>query len=808
MGDVGGLGGENGVVLEENGGVVRMGMIRVGSGSNPDPDEVDLVCLEAAEEAAKEVLCCIHPTLDSEERRKDVIDYVQKLFRDYLGCEIFPYGSVPLKTYLPDGDIDLTAIHTPHVDDYLPREVLAILQEEELNENAEYQVRDTQFIDAEVKLVKCLVQNIVVDISFNQLGGLSTLCFLEQVDRLAGKDHLFKRSILLIKSWCYYESRILGAHHGLISTYALETLVLYIFHLFHSSLTGPLAVLYRFLDFYGKFDWDKYCISLDGPVRKSTLPDIVVENSEYGDNDQMLSKEFLRYCMEMFSVPSSDQTPKAFPTKHLNIIDPLKENNNLGRSVHRGNYYRIRSAFKHGARKLGQILSLPRETVADEIRSFFANTLERHGCKYGDFIHKPVLAFEADWSVNLSCSSSDDTLFEDDTLLRSSIFDFEDDAIGVEEKCTSVLSNELNNSSVLSSQEVSSATATFSETPIGDGNDESCSRSQSVEEVSHLRLHAPELCQFSSTENGPLKYASSCQTDFADGTNSEAYESSIDELADICSKGSEISSPKTDILGKLCLDLKLRDFATLVSDVEPLNSSADLSGDYDSHLRSFLYGQSFDGLPLSARGVSYSPLSPSRFRSENTWDTVCQSSHLRWNHNSNFLYTCSSLDVDASCTTSRVPFSNRYKCKARGTGTYIPNTNSRHKERSFQADKERTKSPENCCQLQRNSSNISQPEMSFSGNGTCEEPDSQSSVLGKSLGAESHVADSSRSCVLQFGSWGSLPVPLLNNSPKNCSNCSLSQQMKSSKPVHGEKCERVEKQSFHLKNDDFPALAV
>ena len=63
-----------------------------------------------------------------------------------------------------------------------------------------------------------------------------------QVDRLVGKDHLFKRSIILIKAWCYYESRILGAHHGLISTYALETLVLYIFHLYHSNLNAPLAV--------------------------------------------------------------------------------------------------------------------------------------------------------------------------------------------------------------------------------------------------------------------------------------------------------------------------------------------------------------------------------------------------------------------------------------------------------------------------------------------------------------------------------------------------------------------------------------
>jgi hypothetical protein len=34
---------------------------------------------------------------------------------------------------------------------------------------------------AQVKLIKCLVDNIVVDISFNQVGGLCTLCFLEQV---------------------------------------------------------------------------------------------------------------------------------------------------------------------------------------------------------------------------------------------------------------------------------------------------------------------------------------------------------------------------------------------------------------------------------------------------------------------------------------------------------------------------------------------------------------------------------------------------------------------------------------------------
>jgi len=45
-----------------------------------------------------------------------------------------------------------------------------------------------------------------------------------------------------VKAWCYYESRLLGAHHGLISTYALETMVLYIFNLYHAQLHSPLRV--------------------------------------------------------------------------------------------------------------------------------------------------------------------------------------------------------------------------------------------------------------------------------------------------------------------------------------------------------------------------------------------------------------------------------------------------------------------------------------------------------------------------------------------------------------------------------------
>ncbi len=115
-----------------------------------------------------------------------------------------------------------------------------------------------------------------------------------------------------LKAWCYYESRLLGAHHGLISSYALEVLVLYIFNLHHGDLHTPLdvsdrlamghlmsnlgapcrnrvvenhhrfhccrrerlalcitnamQVMRHFLAELGTFDWERYCLALEGPV--------------------------------------------------------------------------------------------------------------------------------------------------------------------------------------------------------------------------------------------------------------------------------------------------------------------------------------------------------------------------------------------------------------------------------------------------------------------------------------------------------------------------------------------------------------
>lgn len=744
--------------------------------SNPSPSTITAECWAAAEQITQQILYGLQPTLMADHKRKEVIDYVRRLIRRYLGCEVFPYGSVPLVTYLPDGDIDLTVLSSPNVDDALASGVRAVLEAEEYNESAEFEVKDVQFIDAEVKLVKCLVQDIVVDISFNQLGGLCTLCFLEQVDHLIGNDHIFKRSIILIKAWCFYESRVLGAHHGLISTYALATLVLYIFHLFHSSLNGPLAVLYRFLDYFSKFDWDNYCISLNGPVCKASLPEIVAELPENGGDGLLLSEEFLRNCVDMYSVPSRglDTELRAFPKKHLNIIDPLKENNNLGRSVNRANFYRIRGAFKYGARKLGWILMLSKERIADELKIFFTNTLERPGNIYASFLEG-----------------------------------FSDGKVPAEDKKALKIKNETDSypMKVASLQTVSETTCPANGIPVSGY----CLSMDSNELVTSSFLD-------DKTENGNLHHTMSASSN----------NDSAEELSSLC----------------------------------------DLSGDYDSNIRNLLCGQSCHMYALSAPLLPSPPVPPPLLR--NPGDSVCHSlqprqnfhsrmnanggsSQLRnknsWDHISHSLQAKQSFhsQINSNGAISRsqhhlanhptlpgATFSSDEKQKQRGTGTYFPNTNYQAHWDSPLLGRGR-KAAGTRGQLHKHTPKNSLvkglPEIHSLEEVNNDPAPEHHSVLEqvKSESSEFHQSHPSSqgssntngfvpSERLEFGSVVHDPwvVPseearsypdLGNPHTKSAATSPGSPSLQESKPILGNKPERVEGRSYHLKDEDFPPLS-
>lgn len=317
------------------------------------------------------------------------------------------FGSVPLRTYLPDGDIDISMFFPLHgsgpsdpLKDTWGTQLLKALERESGRRDAPFRIRNCQIIQAEFKLVKFVVADVVVDVSFNALGGLCTVAFLEWADRTIGRNHLFKRSIVLIKAWCYYESRLLGAHHGLFSSYALEAMVLYVFNWHGASLYSPLQVLHRFLKEFGAFEWDKYALSLLGPIELSSLPHPRLAKEAMPQTPSLLDPREMQDAVERYSVQPAaavaaldalldslragksnssssgefSEVTVALPQKYLNIMDPLLPTNNLGRSVSKASFTRIKRALAFGAEQLERILQLEPLAASEGIAAYFENT--------------------------------------------------------------------------------------------------------------------------------------------------------------------------------------------------------------------------------------------------------------------------------------------------------------------------------------------------------------------------------------------------------------------------------------------------
>ncbi|KAL0222051.1 hypothetical protein RCL1_001905 [Eukaryota sp. TZLM3-RCL] len=322
---------------------------------------------------ADDLVLVLRPTKSSDERRSTVFNLVARLIRDSVGGYVFQFGSVPLKTYLPDADIDIGCFmrDTSSSDTSWLLKVHETLVNESQRRNQRLEISNPVFINAEVKVIKCFVGDLAVDISANQVGGLCSLCFFDTVDSEIGHHHLFKRSVLFVKSWCTYQSRILGSHAGLFSTYSVQTIILHLFMRYGNLIETPLDLFAFFADFVSSFPWDSHVFTVFGKVDFTELIDgCMPPIEELADRFTPPERPFLtisrllelsqqyssvsvanKSIMTDFTnsqISSQSLSCKPFILKALNISDPLNPDNNLGRSVSYANANRIRSALRRG----------------------------------------------------------------------------------------------------------------------------------------------------------------------------------------------------------------------------------------------------------------------------------------------------------------------------------------------------------------------------------------------------------------------------------------------------------------------------
>ena len=76
--------------------------------------------------------------------------------------------------------------------------------------------------------------------------------------------YFYKRTLLLIKTWCYYEGNILGSNIGLLNGYALEVLIIYMFNNFKGKFNSELESFFTFFNMISKVNWENQLVTIYG----------------------------------------------------------------------------------------------------------------------------------------------------------------------------------------------------------------------------------------------------------------------------------------------------------------------------------------------------------------------------------------------------------------------------------------------------------------------------------------------------------------------------------------------------------------
>lgn len=246
----------------------------------------------------------LKPSKRSESRRANVLAFLKLLVRKSLGAQVYPLGAYALKTYVGQEEVmDVSAFFSrAHENTWLHRIVNALCQEASSSHHNTNNIHATTTQSPHYAVsrlsvsfnktrpyINCCIGGVHVNIFGNALAGLSHLALLERMDLLCAQEHLFKRTIILVRCWAIGK-RILNLTspsatsdddvttqipvEGLLSGIFLRTLVLYIFNAHSSSITTPLEGLYRLLHFLKDFDWDEYAVTIYGAVTIASLEQV------------------------------------------------------------------------------------------------------------------------------------------------------------------------------------------------------------------------------------------------------------------------------------------------------------------------------------------------------------------------------------------------------------------------------------------------------------------------------------------------------------------------------------------------------
>ncbi|GMF45774.1 unnamed protein product [Phytophthora fragariaefolia] len=401
----------------------------------------------AAARQADALIEWMGPSDAADRVRQQVLSFVQRIITAHFPLAAAPLffatGSYPMKTYLPGSDLDICLLVPQELESswyFIVTQALCVAGGsggagtvlDVGNPGASVDgsgsnspsgpgsaavgssagggallltntVRNVTFINADVRVVKCTVDNIPVDFTANRVGALGAVRLLDAMAVRVGRQHLFKKSLILIKAWCTHESSpfmqaasmesgglgpsvvqgstpssVMGASHGALSTYAVNTIVMALFNQHGDALIHPLQALYLFLDRLAEFPWHESALTLHGAVPLSRLATTPLNGTttaksklkaaklDAGDVEAIrdtLSDQFGAFDAGLRS--SKGAPTGLFPIRACNIVDPLDDKNNLARSVSAEGFPVMKRAFRLARDQLAAMLA-PRTSHKDD----------------------------------------------------------------------------------------------------------------------------------------------------------------------------------------------------------------------------------------------------------------------------------------------------------------------------------------------------------------------------------------------------------------------------------------------------------
>ena len=314
------------------------------------------------------ILEIIGPTLETENERNINLSIVKgiitKIFEEKLPdytTYLLPYGSFPIKAYLNNADIDITIFFESKSekkvlvelrDDLIKKSIIIIKEEfERYNKESSFELfSDLKVIDAEIRLLKCKIGSISLDISINNFSGLYKIILINYIENQFKsqfnkknlfsdtsysdkKLNIFRRTLLLVKGWFFYEGNLMGSNIGLMASYTLEILVIYVFNMHYEYIYNEFDGFEKFFQIMEKIDWEKNIISLFGIFsninfqRKLSIFNTTILNSK--DNKE--ANEPFWYYKDKFN-----KTDKGFNSflDNENDLEPLLKLNELKKLIH------------------------------------------------------------------------------------------------------------------------------------------------------------------------------------------------------------------------------------------------------------------------------------------------------------------------------------------------------------------------------------------------------------------------------------------------------------------------------------------